>query len=294
MPDEESFKKWLKKKLGKGHGPDELVKTIEKDVKQIEHAIQEVPKVGKRDKIDKILLYISIVLGVIILGIFTVMYIPPFISQKQLLFESSTTTTTKPTTTTTPTRIFVQPNSTVLILKTIDESKLQIISKNPDLIFNYNWPDPLGGATYQDIPKEVWSPWYGNFSYIAFPDKIGLNETGILIVNPTNISAPKFLSQNLTLPFKNITLVVKVTNLKYYLGSKCKCSDSIIKIKINEDTIYEDVIDSRDGWKTIALDISKYAGKNITFTMEGHAGGPCGKWCDEFPALDKFYVAVQK
>jgi hypothetical protein len=57
----------------------------------------------------------------------------------------------------------------------------------------------------------------------------------------------------------------------------------------NEETIYEDVIRESDGWKTIILDISKYAKKNITFKIEGWAGGS-RKWCGEIAAVNKFYI----
>jgi len=215
--------------------------------------------------------------------------------------------------------------ATVPILKGIDENKINVISANPDLIFDkVDWNEtyilrlnigPLANLSYQifshsntgkypfailgEANSEVWAPWYCNsygFYYEGpLPQKFG-NKKGIVVEHPPAINFGVFIAQNVTLKNKSV-LVAEIANLADFLEPcSVSCSDAVVKIKITdtltniEERIYEDVLDSRDGWKIVALDISKYDGKNITFKIEVFSGGPCGEMCGEWLAIDRFYV----
>jgi hypothetical protein len=112
------------------------------------------------------------------------------------------------------------------------------------------------------------------------------------------IETPTFIAQNITLDTDGtLVLIATVANVAEWIDPcKQSCSDGIIIIKITDintkttDIIFDDVIDSREGWKTIALNISRYKDKSIIFSIEGHAGGPCGAWCGEWLAVDKFLI----
>jgi hypothetical protein len=198
----------------------------------------------------------------------------------------------------------------VIILEKVDESRLKIISSNPDLIFiKERWPGDYsllpcyfmsGGILEKEgTNSSFFLPWYGNAAYCPPEIHTFIERKGIFSLHPISTSVPVFLAQNITLPKRRCILVASVANLADVWNSSCSisCSDAVIKIKIfdyekgKEDTIYEGVVDSREGWKDIYLEISKYMGRNIAFKIEGHAGGPCGEWCGEYAAVDKFYVA---
>lgn len=77
----------------------------------------------------------------------------------------------------------------------------------------------------------------------------------------------------------------------------CECSSYAIHIKVAdrevglEETIYEDSIHSKEDWKKICLDISKFSGMDITFTIEGDFGGACIYSCAGPLLVDSFTVA---
>jgi len=176
----------------------------------------------------------------------------------------------------------------------IDENQLNIISSNPDLIFERKeWPSKYGSELHQ-LPSHFWYPWYGNGFYCKYS-----NMKGIFVIHPFNLTKPTFLAQNIILENDNYVLVVEIFN------SPIRCKDlgeglfdTLIKINIldhkneTEETIYEDIPNYKENWitKTIALDITKYANKNITFKIEGHVGKPYGVWSGTFVAVKKFYI----
>jgi hypothetical protein len=187
------------------------------------------------------------------------------------------------------------PISKVPILENVDLSKIKIISKNPNFIFPY--PPPEG--------VNILFPWEerNNLTLRRFKPINSSFYDFIAILHPASITIPRFVEQNVTLfPNKKYVLVVKMANVADWINEGCitNCSDSLIKIKIidlgtkKEETIYEDVLTSKSAdkidWKTVVLDISKYAGKKITFRAEGYAGGPCGSWCGEYTSIDSFYI----
>lgn len=200
--------------------------------------------------------------------------------------------------------------SEVPILSDLDLNKLEIISDNPDFIYTHdNFEPPNAAESYYpmylmdgsgSIPSNFWLPWYGNGVYMNYPLPIGSNNDGSIFLHPKDISTPRFIVQDISLPNEdNIVLVARITNIAEYVDAACDgCSDAIIKIKIIdratnvEETIYEGFVDSQKGWENVALNISKFAGKGITFRIEGHAGGPCSDWCAEWAAVDKFYIAT--
>jgi hypothetical protein len=176
------------------------------------------------------------------------------------------------------------PYNYTLPIVDVNESYLDIISSDPNLNFEGNI-----------------NTWYTDGIYKKYYPRLA--EEGILILHPYNVTMPRFLSQNITLYNYSYVLLARVAhigNLAKYNSSECfklyGCVDAEIKIKVTdietkrEETIYDGIIDSRDGWKDIKIDISKYKGKNITFKIEGWAGGPCDVWCGEWAAVDKFYI----
>jgi len=191
-------------------------------------------------------------------------------------------------------KIVSYPISKVPILEDVDLNKIKTISKNPNFIFPYPPPEGI----------DILYPWQeGNNISLRRVESINSSfHDFIVILHPVSITTPRFIEQNVTLlPNKRYVLVVKMANVADWINESCitNCSDSLIKIKIidletgREDEIYEDVLTSRGAkidWKTVVLDISKYAGKKITFRVEGYGGGPCGLWCGEYTSIDSFYV----
>jgi hypothetical protein len=191
------------------------------------------------------------------------------------------------------------PLSSLPILK-LNETKLEVISFNPDIIYEKRkWPHKFG-ASFSELPQEFWGPWYSNGYYIKDSIPKNSNKKGIVLIHPKNFTNPRFLAQNVTLSNDIYVLITEVANIAAYLGHSCKNSDVIIKIKIidhktgKENTIYEDVVSKSDGWKKVSIVMgNKYANKNITFKIEGHAGGS-NTWCGEFAAVNKFYIGRTK
>lgn len=223
-----------------------------------------------------------------------------------------------------------QYQTEVPFLSEIDESKLEIISNDPDFILNLpkieEWPEdypiPLTEYTvnlgdYVEVGdlqvlrpfllqrEQLMSfPLEGNAFY--YPDSIPENsDTEGVFILPVVLETT-FLEQSVDLEKDNqYVLVAKIANIYDFMGGDCSCADSIIRIKIldtsteKEDTIYEAIVNSKDGWKDVFLDISRYNGKSIKFRIESDkipqnstltdelCETDCGYWAS---AVDKFYV----
>lgn len=190
------------------------------------------------------------------------------------------------------------------ILKTIDRD-IQIVSENPDLIFNETLSDDNAIASldvdsekyvnmYQ-VPEKFY-PWVSDGAYLLENYSPIVDKIGVISIHPMSINIPSYLAQNITLGNNDYVIVATIANTANYRSDSCLCSDNIFVIKIVdlgtglEEKLYEDVVDSVQGWKTIYLGISDYKNRNISFIIEGHAGGPCGLWCGEYATVDKFYV----
>ena len=124
--------------------------------------------------------------------------------------------------------------------------------------------------------------------------------TGVVAVHPQLDKTKTFITQRVYLePGYKYALKVAVADIAGWIPETdgiCECMDGILKIKVldsstgQEEMLLDCVLDSRDDWQDFSFDISKYAGKTINITAEGHVGGPCGDWCGEWVALDYFYV----
>lgn len=199
----------------------------------------------------------------------------------------------------------------VPIISGLDLNELEIISDNPDFTYesdSFEPPAPVISnypLSLMDgsgiISNSLWLPWYSNGLYIDYALPIESDNIGVVLLHPIGGETPRYIAQNVTLPNRdNLVLVARIANIADYVDSPCAngCSDAIIKIKfIDRETglseiIYESVVESRDGWKNVALDISEFAGKDIIFEIGGYAGGPCSEWCAEWAAVDKFYIAT--
>ena len=179
----------------------------------------------------------------------------------------------------------------------IDVSKLEILSTNSDLAFNgHDWIEYRGYEMNNPSYSSLFHPWSGNGYYVDNVIPEGSDKEGIVIIHPISETIPRYLAQDITLLEKgNYYLVAEVANIADYVENPCMggCSDGVIKIEITGPTskaTFEKVLNSLDGWQIIALDISKYAGKSITFRIEGHAGGPCSDWCGEWIGVNEFYI----
>ena len=200
---------------------------------------------------------------------------------------------------------YAYANATVPVIQNFNENQVRILSDNPDLIFNdsgwIRWYPPEKNY-YTTIPVfNSDSKWYRNgagyFSGSIPPES---NHKGIIGLSPDFVDIPAGIGQNITLPNGNLALFVSYANLAPYFtndSDSCNCLAGVIRIKIidydtkNAATIFEDVVFTNESWKDVALDISKYADKNIAFQAEGWGDSPCG-FCGVFPFIDKFYIAT--
>lgn len=185
----------------------------------------------------------------------------------------------------------------------VNESSLFIISFNPDIIYNMDKLQHEDSYPFSELPQDFWGSWYSNgdyynsTSYYSNKTNNFLNKEGrgIVLIHPQNFTTPSFLAQNITLGNDAYVLVAEYGEIASYFNSSCGDSDAIIKIKILdidknvEVNAYEDIIKESDGWKKVALVLNAYAGKNITFKIEGYAGGS-SEWCGEYAAVNKFYI----
>ena len=280
------------------------------DLNPDEQAVKSEKKLVKESTSTKILLVVAIILGVIIVSLS--FYLLQIKANKQ---QTTTTVQSQVTTTTT------YPIAYVPVLKDINETNVQSVSANPELVFEgkgldkYVSQDIFTGTNYTfiDLFSEsgaiasgiLSTPWKAsnNSIYINSIDNAPNKEKarGVISIHPISPSTPNFLAQNISLEdgSKKYILVAKYANIAFYTRpSKIDCSDVIIRVEIidnvylKKDLIYEDLADSREGWKTVFLNISKYSGKDIGFKIEGISGGPCGNWSGEWAAVDKFYVGV--
>ena len=286
----------------------------EEDSKPDEQSVKTEASSVKEPTSTKILLIVAIVLGVVIVGF--LFYFIQTKSNEKLM--QSTTTTEYPTTTT----AIEYPISYVPELKNINESKMKIVSVNPDLIFDkvnwnatyvhrfnlpgnlteqYNFHENKGKyplAFIDESSKSIWLPWLtdGGIYYEGPLEGKYSPRKGIVIMHPPGIKLTKSLVQNITLPEKPV-LVAEFASLADWI-QPCpnSCSDAIVKIKIDSDlseyTLYEDIVNSSLNWKTVMLNISKYGNKEVSFKLEANTGGPCSQWCAEWVSVNKFYVGV--
>ena len=185
----------------------------------------------------------------------------------------------------------------ILPLVNVDESSLSIVSSNPDIIYTREkWPQD-DGCFFYELPQHFWGSWYSDGYYYNNPIPQNSNNKGIVIIHPFNPSKPRFLAQNISLIDDVHVLVVEIGNVVGHFNVSCGNSDAIFKIKVldidkkTEATVYEDIVKESDGWKTVAIVMHPYSGRNITFKVEGHAGGPDSIWCGEYAAVNKFYIA---
>ncbi len=181
------------------------------------------------------------------------------------------------------------------------ESDVIVDSNNPELIFDNvseSYIVSLVDMSYinmYEVPEDFY-PWVGDGSYLTTPP-MGINKNGIISVHPYSINKPSVIYQDISLGEQEHVLFASFANIANYT-QPCEhhCNDNIVIIRIhdletgNEEIIYEDDISSEEGWRSIYLDISDYANKDIRFILEGHAGGDCAEWCGEWAAVDEFYV----
>ena len=181
----------------------------------------------------------------------------------------------------------------------ITDSSLIPVSFNPDIIYEGNQLPNDDFIPFSNLTQKFWESWYSDGFY--YKDSLPKNSTyaGIVYIHPHNFTSPRFLAQNVSLGNEAYVIVAEFANIAGYLNSSCGDSDVIVKIKIldhgngDEKTIYEDIIKESDGWKRVSLVMHAYVGKNITFKIEGYAGGN-KEWCGELAAVNKFYIGKVK
>ncbi len=156
----------------------------------------------------------------------------------------------------------------------------KIVTKNPEF-----YPDDRS--------------WQGNYRYYGEPiSSDSKSKDGLVIIHPVDIQTPTYVFQEVKLEEgKKYLLKARVANIaKYSFSSATGCDDSIIIIKLtdtktgNDTELFNEVLNTEQGWKTISIDVSNFSGKNVILQAEGHAGGPCGKWSGEWSAVDYLYI----
>jgi len=189
-------------------------------------------------------------------------------------------------------------------LVSVAGKNIEIFSKNPDLIFeNISESSVNSFLNYKfvhmyDLP-EIFYPWKSDdTSYLVDGYPPGMNKTGVVLLHPISVTAPSHLYQDVNLSDGDYVVAATIANIGNYTSTPCgNCNDNVFVIRVVDlatgakNKIYEDEVNSKDGWKSVYLDISDYSNKTIQIVVEGHAGGACGDWCAEFGAIDKFYVA---
>lgn len=184
----------------------------------------------------------------------------------------------------------------------VTNKNIEVISKNPDLIFE-NLPENYIKSVLNfkivnmGETAKTFYPWAGNAAYFLDGYPPGLNKEGVVSVHPQNVVTPTYIYQEVNLSDGDYIVAATIANIGNYTSNPCgDCNDNIFVIRVTdlatglEEKIYEDEINSHDDWKTVYLNISDYGNKTIRFVLEGHAGGSCGDWCAEFGAIDNFYV----
>lgn len=255
----------------------ELFKSTEENVMNEELAMPSKPQ---EKNVDKRFLVLASTLAIIIivlsLGYF---FISPGSGNNQI-------------------KLGIIPTYDTLKSVNIDTNKLSIVSSNPDLVFTgYDWGQTNGYELSDSSFSSYFQPWYGDGFYVDRSVPEGSDKNGVVIIHPVDETTPRYMAQDITLPGNaDYYLVAEVADIADYVNKPCSdsCSDGIVKIEITSPTskgaTFEKVLNSKDGWQTLKLDISKYAGKSITFKVKGYAGGPCGNWCGEWMGVNKFYI----
>ena len=167
------------------------------------------------------------------------------------------------------------------------------IIKNPDFIY-----EGSGWFSYEDLPEgrsvlqrsEI--DWQSNGYY---HESAG-NRNGVMVIHPVSKEKERYVQQTVFLPTgKEYQLVFGIANLEKYLDKTYNpelCYDNVFKILlIDKETgegkiIFRERLTTNDGWKDFSIDISEFAGKEITIRLEGLAGGPCGDWFGEYGSVD--------
>lgn len=274
------LERYIKEQLEAGYSPKEIKKSLV-SVGYDEEKINDIlNRYKSKDKLMKLEYIIPIILAICIVGVFYYYnyYAPtPPVERK---------------------------------VRVLGSPEKGIISKNPYLTeFYFNFSACCEATLGKLNPEIMILPgWEGNFIYDpGIPSTLGQPAygkgesaaiVGIASLHPISIDKPRFMTQRISLPAgKELLLKVGIANLARYYGEPYEpggCYDNIMVIKISaireSEIIYNESINTNEGWKDLEFDISKYAGKNISITVEGHAGGPCGNWNGEFGAVDYLYV----
>lgn len=192
-----------------------------------------------------------------------------------------------------------------------------MISANPDLVFDkVDWTaayvnrfnlgksytdylNNITNGTYRyalldNVDSGVISPWVQfHGSYLAFSPSEPTRK-GIVLLTPLFAGDDAYIQQTVSLPSKPV-LIAKVADLAELEPCKTSCSDVIMQVNITEQstgiesTVYEYVVDSTDGWRTMLVDLPQYANEVVTFKLSAIGGGPCG-FCMDWGAVD--YLGV--
>lgn len=143
------------------------------------------------------------------------------------------------------------------------------------------------GYTYRERLNET--SWKGDGFVVRYLDE----RYSVVIIHPVDVQTGRYVEQTVFLPKngKNYYLVFGISNRADTLGPT-ECSDNIFKLVVIDKhtnktyTLFQESINSKEGWKDFAIDISKFAGKEITIRLESLAGGPCGDWHGEWGTVD--------
>jgi len=109
-----------------------------------------------------------------------------------------------------------------------------------------------------------------------------------------------FLKQTVRLPPDRHYALIAEAKQAPPNRKNCKCASSAITITVQqadsntEQNIFEDIFDSREDWRKIAVDLSPFMGTELITQIKSESGGDCQIVCRSTLLVDRFYVAEYK
>ncbi|MBI1972251.1 MAG: hypothetical protein HYS53_03030 [Candidatus Aenigmarchaeota archaeon] len=121
-------------------------------------------------------------------------------------------------------------------------------------------------------------------------------KSGIVVLHPVSVKETRYVQKKVLLPasgaYKLQVVAANIAGAAEFAGS-AGCDDSFVVLSAGAEkdvNRQEFLVNSADGWKTLSLDISRFAGREVTVRVEGMAGGPCGDWAGEWSAVDSIEI----
>lgn len=123
---------------------------------------------------------------------------------------------------------------------------------------------------------------------------------GVVVLHPVSTTQSRYMENKVKLPPNNkYKLQAVAANIagKASFANATGCDDSIIALSAKnggKEKNQDFVVNSKDGWVTLSIDISEFAGAEVTVRISGVSGGSCGNWAGEWNAIDKLEIISYK